>query len=114
MQISKHLIAAALTTVCAVSAYAQNVTVTDAWARATVQGQKATGAFMKITAKENAKLIAGSSPVKGSRLRLALGLRTWILALCADMTKKTSTTNKEMQHEPKILVRMSISTSLSF
>ncbi len=65
MKLSKHLIAAALTTVCAVSAYAQNVTVTDAWARATVQGQKATGAFMKITAKENTKLIAGSSPAAG-------------------------------------------------
>ena len=65
MKFSKHLIAAALTTVCAVSAYAQNVTVTDAWARATVQGQKATGAFMKITAKDNAKLVSGSSPVAG-------------------------------------------------
>ncbi len=32
MKLSKHIIAAALTTVCAVSAYAQNVTVTDAWA----------------------------------------------------------------------------------
>jgi len=65
MQFSKHLIAAALSTVCAVSAFAQNVTVTDAWARATVQGQKATGAFMKITAKENTKLVGVSSPVAG-------------------------------------------------
>ena len=65
MQFSKHLIAAALSTVCAVSAFAQNVTVTDAWARATVQGQKATGAFMKITAKDNAKLVGVSSPVAG-------------------------------------------------
>jgi copper(I)-binding protein len=65
MQFSKHLIAAALSTVCAVSALAQNVTVTDAWARATVQGQKATGAFMKITAKDNAKLVGVSSPVAG-------------------------------------------------
>ncbi|WP_353139887.1 copper chaperone PCu(A)C [Limnohabitans sp.] len=65
MKFSKHLIAAALTTVCAVSAFAQNVTVTDAWARATVQGQKATGAFMKITAKDNAKLVGVSSPVAG-------------------------------------------------
>jgi copper(I)-binding protein len=65
MKLSKHLIAAALTTVCAVSAFAQNVTVTDAWARATVQGQKATGAFMKITAKDNAKLVGVSSPVAG-------------------------------------------------
>lgn len=65
MKLSKHLITAALTTVCAVSAFAQNVTVTDAWARATVQGQKATGAFMKITAKDNAKLVGVSSPVAG-------------------------------------------------
>ena len=65
MKFSKHLIAAALTTVCALSAFAQNVTVTDAWARATVQGQKATGAFMKITAKDNAKLVSASSPVAG-------------------------------------------------
>ena len=61
----KHLIAAALSTMCAVSAFAQNVTVTDAWARATVQGQKATGAFMKITAKDSAKLVGVSSPVAG-------------------------------------------------
>ena len=65
MSFSNHLITAALTTVCAVSAFAQNVTVTDAWARATVQGQKATGAFMKITAKDNAKLVGVSSPVAG-------------------------------------------------
>ncbi len=65
MQFSKHLIAAALSTVCAVSTFAQNVTVTDAWARATVQGQKATGAFMKITAKDNAKLVGVRSPVAG-------------------------------------------------
>ena len=65
MQFSKPLIAAVFTTVCAVSAWAQSVTVTDAWARATVQGQKATGAFMKITSKDNAKLIAVSSPVAG-------------------------------------------------
>ena len=65
MKFSKHLIATALVTMCAVSAFAQNVTVTDAWARATVQGQKATGAFMKITAKDNAKLVGVSSPVAG-------------------------------------------------
>ncbi|WP_333843732.1 copper chaperone PCu(A)C [Limnohabitans sp.] len=65
MTFNKHLISAALTTVCAVSAFAQNVTVTDAWARATVQGQKATGAFMKITAKDNAKLVSASSPAAG-------------------------------------------------
>lgn len=65
MQFSKHLITAALITACAASALAQNVTVTDAWARPTVQGQKATGAFMKITAKDNAKLVGVSSPAAG-------------------------------------------------
>jgi len=65
MKLSKQLITAAFTTVCAVSAFAQNVTVTDAWARATVQGQKATGAFMKITAKDNAMLVGVSSPAAG-------------------------------------------------
>jgi copper(I)-binding protein len=65
MKTIKHLLAAALTTACAVSTFAQTVTVTDAWARATVQGQKATGAFMKITAKDNAKLVGVSSPVAG-------------------------------------------------
>jgi copper(I)-binding protein len=44
---------------------AQSITVTNPWVRATVQGQKATGAFMTVTAKENAKLVAVSSPVAG-------------------------------------------------
>jgi copper(I)-binding protein len=65
MKFSKHIIAAAFATVCTVTAFAQNVTVTDAWARATVQGQKATGAFMKITAKDNTKLVGVSSPIAG-------------------------------------------------
>jgi len=65
MKFAKHLIAAALTSALAVSAFAQSVTVTDAWARATVQGQKATGAFMKITAKDTVKLVGVSSPVAG-------------------------------------------------
>ena len=44
---------------------AQAVDVKDAWARATVPGQKATGAFMKITAKEGLKLVGGTSAVAG-------------------------------------------------
>ena len=47
----KQLIA--LTVFVSSAAMAQNVTVADAWVRATVQGQKATGAFMKLTAKES-------------------------------------------------------------
>lgn len=44
---------------------AQTVEIKDAWARATVPGQKASGAFMKITAKEDAQLVGLSSPVAG-------------------------------------------------
>jgi hypothetical protein len=46
-------------------AQAQNVDVKDAWVRASVQGQKATGAFMTLTAKSGAKLVSASSPVAG-------------------------------------------------
>jgi copper(I)-binding protein len=46
-------------------AAAQSVTISNPWARATVQGQKATGAFMTVTSKENAKLVAASTPVAG-------------------------------------------------
>jgi copper(I)-binding protein len=52
------------TTFCA-TVWAQTVDVKDAWARATVQGQKATGAFMKITSKDGAKLVSASSAVAG-------------------------------------------------
>ena len=40
----------------ACSAMAQ-VEITDAWVRATVQGQKATGAFMSLTAKKATRLV---------------------------------------------------------
>ena len=41
------------------------VKIADSWVRPTVAGQKATGAFMKITAKENSKLLGVSSPLAG-------------------------------------------------
>ena len=41
------------------------VTVTQAWVRGSVQGQSGTGAFMKITAREQLRLIAVSTPVAG-------------------------------------------------
>ena len=41
------------------------VTVTDAWVRSTVAGQKGTGAFMKITAKEGTRLVGVSTPAAG-------------------------------------------------
>jgi hypothetical protein len=54
----------ALLAFSATAAFAQ-VEVKDAWARATVPGQKATGAFMKLTAKDGAKLVSASSPAAG-------------------------------------------------
>lgn len=47
------------------AALAQSVEVKDAWVRATVQGQKATGAFMKLTAKDGGKLAGASSSAAG-------------------------------------------------
>ncbi len=44
-------------------AWAVDVTVSDAWARATVPGQKVTGAFMSIVASEDARLLSASSTV---------------------------------------------------
>lgn len=46
-------------------ALAQNVEVKDAWARATVQGQKASGAFMTLTAKADTNLVGAASSVAG-------------------------------------------------
>ena len=44
---------------------AQTIEVSDAWARATVSGQSATGAFMKIRSSEAAKLVSASTTVAG-------------------------------------------------
>lgn len=57
-----------ITTLLAVSASAwaqTTVKVEDAWVRGTVAAQKATGAFMRITADKNARLVGASSPVAG-------------------------------------------------
>jgi periplasmic copper chaperone A len=53
IQLGATLLAATLST----ALWAQNVEVQGAWARATVQGQMATGAFMKLTAKEGARRV---------------------------------------------------------
>lgn len=50
---------------CFQSAWAQSLTVQGAWARATVQGQKATGVFMTLISSEDCKLTTVSSPVAG-------------------------------------------------
>lgn len=41
------------------------VSVKDAWVRATVAQQKATGAFMQLQSAQDAKLISAQSPVAG-------------------------------------------------
>ena len=51
-------------TLVAGSAYGQ-VDVANAWARATVPGQTATGAFMTLTSKEGARLVGAASSAAG-------------------------------------------------
>lgn len=61
----KHLISIALIAASA-SAFAQSsVEIKDPWVRATVAQQKATGAFMQLTAKADSKLVEVQSPVAG-------------------------------------------------
>jgi copper(I)-binding protein len=42
-----------------------DVTVQDAWVRATVPGQKSSGAFMQLTATEDLTLVGARSPAAG-------------------------------------------------
>lgn len=63
----KHIIVATLLALTS-QAWAQpavTVKVEDAWVRGTVAQQKATGAFMRLTASQNARLVAAESPVAG-------------------------------------------------
>ena len=43
--------------------YAQTVEVKDAWVRATVPQQKATGAFMRLTSNSDMRLVGADSPL---------------------------------------------------
>ena len=65
MKYFTSLIALTASLVIASHVAAQTVTISNAWVRATVQGQKATGAFMTVMSKENAKLLSVSTPVAG-------------------------------------------------
>lgn len=49
---------------CVISlpAWAANISVTDAWARATLPGQPVSGAYMQIKADADARLLSVSSP----------------------------------------------------
>lgn len=61
-----HMAAAVAALAFGGAAMAQvNVQVQGAWARATVQGQMASGAFMTITADKAGSLVGAASPVAG-------------------------------------------------
>lgn len=62
----KHLLAAfaaLLCTVAAPTAFAQSVKVENAWARATVPGQKTGSVYVELTSASDAALVAAGSPV---------------------------------------------------
>jgi copper(I)-binding protein len=61
----KHLISIALIAASAAALAQSSVEIKDPWVRATVAQQKATGAFMQLTAKTDSKLVEAKSPVAG-------------------------------------------------
>jgi hypothetical protein len=63
----KSLVSAMTLAAATLSAFAagEAVEVQNAWARATVKGQMATGAFMTLTAKDGTKLVGAASPAAG-------------------------------------------------
>jgi periplasmic copper chaperone A len=62
---SRNVFAAAVLALSASVLCAQTVKVEDAWVRGTVAMQKTTGAFMRLTADKDARLVSASSPVAG-------------------------------------------------
>jgi copper(I)-binding protein len=52
---------AAVAALASQSALAANISVTDAWARATMPGQKVSGAYMQIQSDVDARLVSASS-----------------------------------------------------
>jgi hypothetical protein len=58
----KVLAITAMAALAAQSAWAANLSVTDAWARATMPGQKVSGAYMQLQSDADARLVSASSP----------------------------------------------------
>jgi len=56
------LVITAMAALAAQSAWAANLSVTDAWARATMPGQKVSGAYMQLQSDADARLVSASSP----------------------------------------------------
>ncbi len=65
MQLYPFLAISALCAGFATSALAQSVDIKNAWIRASVQGQSATGAFMTLTSREDTRLVGVVSPAAG-------------------------------------------------
>jgi periplasmic copper chaperone A len=61
----RPVVLAAFAAVTSFAALGQSVDIKNAWARTTVPGQKSSGAFMTLTAKDGTRLISASSPVAG-------------------------------------------------
>ena len=61
----KRLMLTALATLLTASPVLAQVTVADPWVRGTVAQQRATGAFMKLTAPDGARLVEARSPIAG-------------------------------------------------
>ena len=61
----KYWLATTLVMAATSSALAQ-VTITDAWVRATVAQQSVTGAFMRLDSATDARLISATTPVAGA------------------------------------------------
>lgn len=62
LALRRAIFPALFASVCLTPALAQTVDVQDAWARATVPGQSASGVFMKLTASADTRLVAIASP----------------------------------------------------
>lgn len=65
MSFKSMFIGATLATSLLSAFAADPIDIQNGWVRATVAGQSATGAFMTLTAKQDAKLVSVSSPVAG-------------------------------------------------
>jgi copper(I)-binding protein len=59
----KTILAVLILGLASLPAWAVDVTVSDVWVRTTVPGQKVSGAFMRIVASEDARLVSASSAV---------------------------------------------------
>jgi hypothetical protein len=62
MQMKTTLAAALLISAASLPAWAADISVSNAWARATVPGQQVSGAYMQIRSDADARLVSASSP----------------------------------------------------